>query len=73
MRCLPTFFAMAGVTAALLSAPVAAAEPKCVDTGPTTTQCSTPGHTQIVTSPAEMNNYPWYGGGWPIFGWGIGW
>jgi hypothetical protein len=31
-----------------------------------TTQCQTPGHAQIITSPPAMNNGPWYG--WPFGG-----
>jgi hypothetical protein len=58
--------AVAGVSAAVVMAPVAAAAPDCVNTGPTTTQCSTPGHSQIITSPPVMNNGPWYG--WPYGG-----
>jgi hypothetical protein len=58
--------AVAGVTAVVVMAPVAAAAPNCVNTGPTTTQCQTPGHAQIITSPPAMNNGPWYG--WPYGG-----
>ncbi|KUI24069.1 hypothetical protein AU196_09970 [Mycobacterium sp. IS-1742] len=54
------------VGAAALTAPVAAAAPECVNTGPRTTQCETGGSTQIVTTPPE-NNY-----GWPYGGWGYG-
>ncbi|MCW2557345.1 MAG: hypothetical protein JWP55_1309, partial [Mycobacterium sp.] len=35
-------------------------------TGPNTTQCQTPGHTQIITGPPAMNNGPYYG--WPYGG-----
>lgn len=55
--------------AAALSAPLAAAAPQCVHTGPMTTQCASPGHTQIVTSPPATNNGPFYG--WPYGGGGI--
>jgi hypothetical protein len=66
MRVVPMVLAVAGVTAAVVMAPVAAAAPNCVNTGPTTTQCQTPGHAQIITSPPAMNNGPWYG--WPYGG-----
>ena len=74
----PPLLAAAGLAAALLTTPVAAALPKCTNTGPNTTQCQTAGSTQIVTSPPP-NNFPW--GGWPwggglvigIGGIGIGW
>jgi hypothetical protein len=66
MRVLSTTFAIAGACAALAMAPAAAAAPDCVNTGPTTTQCSTPGHSQIITSPPAMNNGPWFG--WPYGG-----
>lgn len=62
MRCL----ALALMVLAVVTAPPAAASPECVKTTPTTTQCQTPGHTQIVTSPPVMNTSPWnwpYGGG----------
>jgi hypothetical protein len=51
------------IVAALASAPVAAATPTCVQTGPTTTQCTSGGHTQITTSPPANNTGPQYG--WP--------
>ncbi|MBI3228156.1 MAG: hypothetical protein HYZ39_24215 [Mycolicibacterium cosmeticum] len=54
---------------AFISAPNAAAAPKCVQTGPTTTQCASSGHTQIVTSPPNTFNGPFYG--WPYGGGGI--
>lgn len=57
------------LAAAVLCAPVASAAPQCVQTGPTTTQCSSSGHTQIVTSPRADNNGPFYG--WPYGGGGI--
>jgi len=57
----------AGVAAALVSAPLAAAAPECTNTGPNTTQCQTNGSSQIVTSP-PLNNYY---GGWPFWGGGI--
>jgi hypothetical protein len=66
MRVVPMVLAVAGVTAAAVMAPAAAAAPNCVSTGPTTTQCQTPGHAQIITSPPAMNNGPWYG--WPYGG-----
>jgi hypothetical protein len=58
--------AVAGVTAAIAMAPVATARPDCVNTGPNTTQCQSPGHAQITTSPPAMNNGPFYG--WPYGG-----
>jgi hypothetical protein len=67
MRVLPMTLAVAGVTAAVVMAPAAAAAPDCVNTGPMTTQCQTPGHTQIITSPPAMNYGPW-NGGWPYGG-----
>ncbi|CAN5781219.1 hypothetical protein BH09ACT7_BH09ACT7_33610 [soil metagenome] len=61
---------VAGLGAALLLAPVTAAQPECVSTGPTTTQCTTGGSNQIITSPplVRSNNYGWgilggFGGG----------
>lgn len=69
----------AGIAAAVLTAPAAGAQPNCVDTGSTgiggsTTQCSTPGNTQIVTSPGQTSYlYPWndyyYGPALVIGGW----
>ncbi len=68
----------AGIGAAVLTAPAAAAQPNCVTTGQgafggSTTQCSSPGNTQIVTSPGETNYlYPWndyYYGPALVFGW----
>jgi hypothetical protein len=58
-------------------APVTSAAPECVNVGPTTTQCQTNGSSQIVTSPAPINNWggwgPYWGGGLVIglgdFGW----
>jgi hypothetical protein len=67
-RALAVPFTVAGIGAALLGAPVAAAAPNCVDTGPTTTQCTTGGSTSIVTSPPAMNYGPQYGWGWGGFG-----
>lgn len=54
------------LAAAMVTAPVAAARPQCVNTGPRTTQCDTGGSTQIVTTPPETNR------GWPYGGWGYG-
>lgn len=52
------------VTSVLLAAP-ASAVPQCTDTGPTTTVCQTPGHSQITTSPnPALQN--------PLAGWGFG-
>ena len=50
--------------------PAAAIPPRCVDTAPNTTQCSTNGSTAIVTSPPS-NRFNNYGFG-PWFGWGGG-
>ncbi|GLP73861.1 hypothetical protein TUM20983_09710 [Mycobacterium antarcticum] len=71
MRYLPTTFATfaaTGVAGALLLAPAAGAAPQCTQTGPTTTQCETPGHSQITTSPPAMNGNAWwpYGGGFIV-------
>ncbi|CDO07110.1 hypothetical protein C1S82_21425 [Mycolicibacterium cosmeticum] len=60
---------LAAPLAALVAAPVAAAAPECVQIGPNTTQCTSGGHTQIVTSPPANNNGPFYG--WPYGGGGI--
>jgi hypothetical protein len=56
---------MAGLGSALLFAPTASAQPQCVSTAPYTTQCTTGGSNQIITSPplVASNNY-----GWPIIG-----
>ncbi|MCV7419214.1 hypothetical protein H7K45_01550 [Mycobacterium yunnanensis] len=56
--------ALAVVAAAVALAPVASAAPQCVNLDPTTTQCQTPGHSQITTSPPAMNDNPW----WPYGG-----
>jgi hypothetical protein len=59
---------MAGFGSALLLAPAASALPQCVTTAPYTTQCTTGGSTQIITSPplVSSNNYGWpILGGWP--------
>lgn len=55
--------AAAGAAALLFTAPAAAAAPQCTDVGPRTTQCSTAGSTQIVTTPPVINYGPpwWYG------------
>jgi hypothetical protein len=66
MRVLPMVLAVAGVGAAVALAPVAGAAPVCTNTGPMTTQCETPGHAQIITSPPANNYGPWYG--WPYGG-----
>ena len=77
LRSLTTFFAAAGVCAAIALAPVAAATPRCTTVAPNTTQCQTNGSAQIVTSPQQNNNWawPWGGGGLVIGfgGWGWGW
>lgn len=52
------------VASLLLAAP-ASAVPQCTDTGPNTTVCQTPGHSQITTSPnPALQN--------PLAGWGFG-
>lgn len=55
-----------GVSLAVLAAPVAAAQPTCVNTAPNTTQCATNGSNSITTSPPAMNSGPFYG--WPYGG-----
>ena len=69
MRCLTITFVATGMVGALLLAPVAAAAPQCTQTGPTTTQCESPGHAQISTSPPAMNNNNNW---WPYGGFVIG-
>ena len=58
----------AGLGSAILLAPTASALPECVTTAPYTTQCTTGGSSQIITSPPLLrsNNYGWgiLGGGW---------
>lgn len=65
MRYPTAAFAIVGVAAAVAMAPAATAQPRCTQIGPTTTQCQTPGHAAIVTSPPAMNDNAWYG---PLFG-----
>jgi hypothetical protein len=67
MRCRAVLLATVGIGAAVVLAPSATAAPECIRTTTTTTQCQTPGHTQIVTSPPAMNNDPW----WPYGGFAI--
>jgi hypothetical protein len=73
-RFLATALASGFGLAAVILAPVAAADPPdCTQTAPRTTQCRTSGGSaQIVTSPQQRtyNQYPWYGYGWGG-GWGI--
>lgn len=78
LRYLTPFAVAAGIGAAVLAAPAATAQPNCVTTGQgafggSTTQCSSPGNTQIVTSPGQTNYlYPWndyYYGPALVFGW----
>ena len=64
MRSLTIALAVVSAATAVALAPSAAAAPQCVNTGPTTTQCETPGHSQITTSPPAMNNNAW----WPYGG-----
>ncbi len=73
IRYLTPLFAAVGVCASVLVAPVAAAAPECINTGPNTTQCQTNGSSQIVTSPPPINNWgwgPWWGGGGFVIGFG---
>jgi hypothetical protein len=65
--CRTTVLAVAALAGSLALAPVAGAAPDCVRTTPTTTQCQTPGHSQIVTSPPATNTNPW----WPYGGFAI--
>ncbi|TQR84258.1 hypothetical protein D8S82_23100 [Mycobacterium hodleri] len=64
MRSLTIALAVVSAATAVALAPSAAAAPQCVNTGPTTTQCDTPGHSQITTSPPAMNDNAW----WPYGG-----
>ena len=64
MRSLTTALAVVSAASAVALAPSAAAAPQCVNTGPTTTKCDTPGHSQITTSPPAMNDNAW----WPYGG-----
>ena len=78
IRYISTLFATAGACAAIATAPVAAAAPKCTTVAPNTTQCETNGSTAITTSPQQNGFYggwPWWGGGLVIGigGIGIGW
>ena len=69
-------FATAGACV-LIVTPAASAAPRCVNIGPTTTQCETNGSSQIVTSPQPNNNWggwvPWTRGGLVIGLGGFGW
>lgn len=65
---LTALLAATGMAGALLLAPTAAAAPQCTRTTPTTTQCETPGHSQITTSPPAMTNNAW----WPYGGYVVG-
>jgi hypothetical protein len=76
IRYLSTFFAAAGICAAVAMAPVAAAAPRCTTVAPNTTQCETNGSSAITTSPQLQNNWGWPWGGGLIIGIGgigIGW
>ncbi|TFV61152.1 hypothetical protein E4P42_02995 [Mycobacterium sp. PS03-16] len=65
-RLAPLTLAAAGAVA-VLAAPVAGAQPNCVNTGQTafggsTTVCQSPGNAQITTSPGQINTtylYPY--------------
>jgi hypothetical protein len=67
IRYFAPLFAAIGISASLMTAPIAAAAPNCTNTGPNTTQCQTNGSAQIVTSPPANN----YWGGWPFWGGGL--
>jgi hypothetical protein len=73
IRCLTMLFAAMGACAVVVT-PVAAATPECINTAPNTTQCQTNGSSQIVTSPAPINNWggygPYWGGGGLVIGFG---
>ena len=58
--------AAAGVVAATLTAPVAAAAPDCRETAPRTTLCQSGGSAQLTTSPPRVfvDPYPFWGFGW---------
>lgn len=58
------------VAVSVALAPAAVATPKCTTTAPNTTQCETNGSTQIVTSPPNFNNFPWFG--YPFGGFIVG-
>jgi hypothetical protein len=70
-RILTVLLAAAGIAAAVLGAPIAAAQPEpalpqCTDTGGaaalggSTTECATPGNVQINATPAIPTYlYPW--------------
>ena len=64
----------AGMLGAMITAPVASATPKCIDTAPLTTLCQTNGSAQLTTSPQIIYNnvYPYGGYGWGGFGIGLG-
>lgn len=75
-------FATIGILAfglcAVALAPVAVALPECVTTAPYTSQCTTGGSNQIVTSPPPnqfdygYGGFGILGGGWPGLVIGIG-
>jgi hypothetical protein len=76
MRYLVPLVATAGATAAIVAASPATAEPQCINTTPTTTQCQRDGgSTQIVTGPgtyADTAAFPFPEWPWGIGGIGIG-
>ncbi len=51
MRFVFGFLAAAGAATAIFGAPVASAQPNCVDTTIGTTQCQSPGNVQINATP----------------------
>ena len=61
MRSLASAFVAAAAAAAMAFAPAAAAAPHCVDVGPTTTQCQTPGNVEISAEAPDVPtwSYPW--------------
>jgi hypothetical protein len=69
MRIQFRYLLAAGAFAALLGAPVAAADPTCVDTGEAT-ECSSPGNVEInATPPVSEFTLPYwdetFGGAYP--------
>ena len=68
IRYITSLLAAAGVCLSVIAAPVAAAAPECVNTGPNTTLCQSNGSAQLVTSPPANNFYPYWG--FPIIGFG---
>ena len=61
MRWLPIASAGAFAVGVMMLAPVASAAPDCTKTSSTTTQCETPGHIQITTTPPPRTYNQWAG------------